>query len=190
VNPDLERATISGRTPARNTEVTGHLVPLHPRHVDLFPFLSTATEIFPAPSVPRIPCCTQSKINDLSMAAARRNILVVGATGKQGGATVRALLAPGSPPDFHVWALTRNTASPIAKKIADYAVERKAADRVHLIQGNLEDAAGIRKVFETIAAEGGVWGIFVAIAFPGLGVKDDREKDQGIVRPSRVTLVR
>lgn len=112
----------------------------------------------------------------------RRNILVVGATGKQGGATVRALLAPGSPPDFHVWALTRNAVSPIAKALADDAASLDAMGRLHLLEGHLEDADGIRTIFNTVNATGRLWGVYVAIAFPGLGVKDDREKDWGIVR--------
>ena len=117
------------------------------------------------------------------MAAGRRNILVVGATGKQGGATVRALLAPHSPRDFHVWALTRSSSSPAAKSIQNDASRLEAADRLHLIEGDLTNDARIRDIFATMAgSEGGLWGVFVALAFPGLGVKDDRERDQGIVR--------
>jgi nucleoside-diphosphate-sugar epimerase len=116
------------------------------------------------------------------MAQPKRNILVVGATGKQGGATVRHLLSPTSPPDFYVWALTRNSSSPIAKRLLEGAEKEGVSDRLNLIEGNLEDAARIREVFGTIAgSEGGIWGVFVAIAFPGLGVKDDRERDQGMV---------
>ncbi|KAK5655860.1 hypothetical protein OQA88_5399 [Cercophora sp. LCS_1] len=116
------------------------------------------------------------------MAGLSRNILVVGATGKQGSATVRHLLAPTSPSDFHVWALTRDSTTPTAKRLQEDASKNGVADRLHLVDGNLEDPSRIRKVFDTIAAsEGGLWGVFVAIAFPGLGVKDDRERDQGIM---------
>lgn len=118
-------------------------------------------------------------------------MLVVGATGKQGSATVRHLLAQTSPSDFHVWALTRDSSTPIAKRLHEDANKRGVADRLHLINGNLENPDGIRKVFETVAAsEGGLWGVFVAIAFPGLGVKDDREKDQGIVGDLRSSNAR
>lgn len=123
----------------------------------------------------------------------RRNILVVGATGKQGGATVRHLVAPkpdGAPPpthDVHVHALTRNPASPTAKKlVAD--VRRlygdDAAARVELVKGDLTDAAGIRAIFEppgSATREKGFWGVFVAQAFPGLGKKDDGERERGVV---------
>lgn len=123
----------------------------------------------------------------------RRNILVVGATGKQGGATVRHLVAPnpdGAPAparDVHVYALTRNPASPAAKKlVAD--VRRlygdDAAARVELVEGDLTDAAGIRAIFEATGSatgEKGFWGVFVAQAFPGLGKKDDGERERGVV---------
>lgn len=123
----------------------------------------------------------------------RRNILVIGATGKQGGATVRHLVDPkpdGAPPpthDVHVYALTRNPASSAAKKLmAD--VRRlygdDAAARVELVKGDLTDAAGIRAIFEptgNATRERGFWGVFVAQAFPGLGKKDDGERERGVV---------
>lgn len=120
----------------------------------------------------------------------RRNILVIGATGKQGGATVRHLVAPrpdGAPHDVHVYALTRNPASAAARKLlAD--VRRlygdDAAARVELVKGDLTDAAGIRAIFEPTwsATKGeGFWGVFVAQAFPGLGKRDDGERERGVV---------
>lgn len=114
------------------------------------------------------------------MAEARRNVLVVGATGKQGSAVIHHLLAQprsATTPDWRVWALTRGTSSPAARKL-----QSDGTGRLELVEGDLEDAARIRSVFETVAAaDGGLWGVFVAITFPGLGVKDDRERVQGIV---------
>lgn len=46
-----------------------------------------------------------------------RNILITGATGKQGGALIRALLS-NQGPAFHIYALTRNPSSPAAKTLA------------------------------------------------------------------------
>ncbi|MEO6089044.1 MAG: NmrA/HSCARG family protein [Umezawaea sp.] len=51
-------------------------------------------------------------------------VVVVGATGKQGGATAAHLLAAG----WHVRALTRNTASPTARALADAGAEVLIAD--------------------------------------------------------------
>ncbi|KUJ23712.1 putative NmrA-like family domain-containing protein 1 [Mollisia scopiformis] len=48
---------------------------------------------------------------------ALKNILVTGATGKQGGAVIRALLSSPTP-SFHIYALTRNASSPSAQALA------------------------------------------------------------------------
>jgi uncharacterized protein YbjT (DUF2867 family) len=52
-------------------------------------------------------------------------IVVLGATGKQGGSVVRALLADGS---FKVAAVTRNTTSEQAQKLKGQGVETLQAD--------------------------------------------------------------
>jgi len=112
-----------------------------------------------------------------------RNILIFGATGKQGSATVRQLLATTtSPPDFHVWAMTRNALSPAATKLVSDIDKGGSADRLTLIEGDLDNAESTRTAFDTVAeAEGGLWGVFLVLAFPGLGVNDNRERDHGIV---------
>src|SRR5947207_13993590 len=46
-----------------------------------------------------------------------KNILVTGATGKQGGALIRALLSSPKPA-IHIYALTRNPSSPSAKTLS------------------------------------------------------------------------
>ncbi|RDL33859.1 uncharacterized protein BP5553_08227 [Venustampulla echinocandica] len=48
---------------------------------------------------------------------ARKNILVTGATGQQGGALISALLA-SNPQEFKIFALTRNASSPSAIRLA------------------------------------------------------------------------
>ncbi len=53
-----------------------------------------------------------------------KTVVVVGATGKQGGATAAHLLAAG----WHVRALTRNTASPAARALATAGAEVVFAD--------------------------------------------------------------
>ena len=73
-------------------------------------------------------------------------IAVVGATGAQGGALVRAILADPSG-EFTVRALTRNPASGAAKDLAAAGAEVVAAD--------LDDEASIRAAFD------GAYGAFV-----------------------------
>ncbi|KAK0704384.1 hypothetical protein B0H67DRAFT_648827 [Lasiosphaeris hirsuta] len=101
------------------------------------------------------------------MAPTKRNILVVGATGKQGSALVHHLLtaplsdlsstqsgpATAHHPSWHVWALTRSPSSPAALGLLADAKKSGAADGVGLIEGNLEDPSRIRKVFETMLAD-------------------------------------
>lgn len=103
-----------------------------------------------------------------------RQILVTGATGRQGKALISALRTKEDNP-FHILALTRNASSPAAEALR---LER----HVTVIEGNLDSTESIRNVFEDAKAEGGVWGVFVVLAFPGLGARADGEEWQGKVR--------
>ena len=117
-----------------------------------------------------------------------RTVLVVGATGKQGRAFIDAALSSQST-DVHILALTRNTASPSAKPLVDAA---KESDRIKVVQADLDKPESIRKVFEDAKAaksereEGvnGIYGVFVVLAFPGLGADASGEEKQGKVRLS------
>lgn len=71
-----------------------------------------------------------------------RTILVTGATGAQGGATVQALLGKG----FNVRALVRDTGSASARALAEQGVE--------LSQGDFDDPASLRP------AMSGIHGVF------------------------------
>ena len=125
-------------------------------------------------------------------ASNKRIVLVTGATGKQGSAATRHILAlPSSPPghaslqqpEWHVWALTRNPSSPAAQALVRDAEHNHASDRLKLVQGDLDVPASIRSVFEEAADEGdGIWGVFAVFEYPGLGVKADRERSQATVR--------
>lgn len=70
-----------------------------------------------------------------------KSILVAGATGKQGGAVVTALLADNAEKgaqEWKIYALTRNAKSDKAK-----ALETKGNGAVELVEGDFEDAAFI-----------------------------------------------
>jgi uncharacterized protein YbjT (DUF2867 family) len=72
--------------------------------------------------------------------ADRKNILVVGATGKQGGAVVKALLAmPPTTPPMHILAVTRNPESGSAKRL----ITDDHANRVTLVTGDLTNSTAI-----------------------------------------------
>lgn len=101
-----------------------------------------------------------------------KRILVCGATGKQGGAVVKALL--DHPPWFphEILALTRKSSSAAARKLASNA-------KVKVIEGDLEHSPAI---FEKAGGKGSVWGVFL-VTIPSMkrskpGV-EDTELTQG-----------
>ncbi|WP_086665989.1 NmrA/HSCARG family protein [Lentzea kentuckyensis] len=78
----------------------------------------------------------------------KKIIAVVGSTGEQGGAVARALLADG---EFAVRALTRDTESGAAKKLAESGAEVVAAD--------LYDVDSLRRAFD------GAYGAYLVTPF-------------------------
>jgi uncharacterized protein YbjT (DUF2867 family) len=85
-----------------------------------------------------------------------RSILVTGATGKQGGAVVQALLASPRRSDFTIYALTRSIDSPSAKRLA-----AKGENIIKLVQGDLDHVEAIFK-----AAPEPYWGVFSMQVWP------------------------
>ena len=106
-----------------------------------------------------------------------KTILVLGATGKQGGSLVDALrpAEANGGNEFQLLSLTRNPTSPSAQRLA-------SEPHVKVVQGNLDSPESIRQVFDNAGGKGSIWGVFVVLAFPGLGANADGEERQGIVR--------
>ncbi len=88
-----------------------------------------------------------------------KTVLVTGATGRQGGAVVRHMLAKG----WKLRALTRNSSSHAAQELSRQGVE--------VVQGDLEDVASLER------ASRGVYGIYSVQDFWTVGAK--REVQQG-----------
>lgn len=78
-------------------------------------------------------------------------ILVTGATGKQGGALINNLIEKNAP--FKILALTRNTQSASAQKLA------KSSKNITLVQGNLDNPSEIFKNAQAQTSEP-IWGVF------------------------------
>lgn len=95
------------------------------------------------------------------MSATRQTILVIGATGKQGGALIENLLASSRAPQFDIVAVTRDTQCPRAQKLS-------AFPNVRVISGDLTSPDVI---FE--AAGGPVWGVY------SVQINSDAEESQG-----------
>lgn len=91
-----------------------------------------------------------------------RNLVVTGATGKQGGALISALLSQPSPA-FTIHAVTRNTGSPSAQRLAKQP-------NVKVIRGDFDDA---RAIFQQVDKP---WGLF---AMTNLTAGEVNEEKQG-----------
>ena len=111
-----------------------------------------------------------------------RTILVTGATGKQGQAFIEATLSTGAASNLRILALTRSIKSARSRSLDD-------VERVKLVEGDLDDPKSIRDIFEAEKVDGknGIWGVFVVLAFPGLGADMRGEERQGKVSV-KVTL--
>jgi uncharacterized protein YbjT (DUF2867 family) len=97
-----------------------------------------------------------------------RTVLITGATGKQGGATARALKGSG----FALRAMTRNPESDAAKAVA-------SATGAAIVQGDLNDAASIRHALK------GVWGVFAVQNTWEAGVEGEEEQGKRLASLAR-----
>ena len=99
--------------------------------------------------------------------ANERTVLVTGATGKQGGATARALAGKG----FKIRAMTRKPDSDAAKAVGATGAE--------LVQGDLNDAASLKKALN------GAWGVFAVQNTWEAGVQGEEEQGKRIATIAR-----
>ena len=94
-----------------------------------------------------------------SKMANEQTVLITGATGKQGGATARALAGT----EFTLRAMTRNPDSDAAKAVA-------AETGAELVQGDLNDAASLKNALK------GAWGVFGVQNTWEAGVEGEEEQ--------------
>ena len=98
----------------------------------------------------------------------RKNLIVVtGATGQQGGATARELLAKG----HKVRAMTRKPESPPARELAKLGAE--------VVAGDLDDAASLERALQ------GAWGVFAVQNTWEAGVEKEEEQGKRIAEVAR-----
>ena len=107
-----------------------------------------------------------------------KTVLIVGATGRQGRAVVSSLFLHSN---FRILALTRSPGSSSSRALLNRRWTNEPVDALlELVQGDLDKPQTIRKIFEA-EGNGGIAAVFVALAFPGLGARADKEERQGIV---------
>ncbi len=95
-------------------------------------------------------------------------ILVTGATGKQGGSTLKHLAHHGG---FHLRALTRNPESKVAQALASQGIEVR--------KGDLDDVGSLK------AALKDVWGVFAVQNTWEAGVQGEEEQGKRIAKLAR-----
>ncbi|KAF2138014.1 uncharacterized protein K452DRAFT_321388 [Aplosporella prunicola CBS 121167] len=98
-----------------------------------------------------------------------KNVLITGATGKQGGATITALLTTGA--DFNIIAVTRNTSSVAAKALS------QCSDKIKLLQGDLDEPHAF--VDSAKSTYGPIWGVFSVQLVAGHNAPPGTEEAQG-----------
>ena len=100
--------------------------------------------------------------------ASDKTVLITGATGKQGGATLRHLARLGG---FKLKAMTRKPDSDAAKAVAALGAE--------IVTGDLNDAASLER------ALAGVWGVFAVQNTWEAGVEAEEEQGKRIAKVAR-----
>ena len=100
--------------------------------------------------------------------ANEKTVLITGATGKQGGATARALGGKG----FALRAMTRNPESDAAKAVA-------SATGAELVRGDLNDAESLKEALK------GAWGVFSVQNTWEAGVAGEEEQGKRVATLAR-----
>jgi uncharacterized protein YbjT (DUF2867 family) len=105
------------------------------------------------------------------MARAKEKVLISGATGQQGGAIARELLADGWP----VRAMTRKPDGTAARELADLGAE--------VVKADLDDEASLRRALD------GAWGAVAVQNTWEAGVEKEEEQGKRFARVAKETSV-
>jgi len=99
-------------------------------------------------------------------------ILVTGATGKQGGSVVDALVASPKTSDYIILAVSRDAHGAGAQKLV------KKANNIRIVGGNLDDVPGLFDEAKKVAGQD-IWGVYSVQVSMGPGVTFEGEIKQG-----------
>ncbi|KAK3987952.1 putative negative transcriptional regulator [Cladorrhinum sp. PSN332] len=103
-----------------------------------------------------------------------KSLLITGATGKQGGAVIDALLnADPISSNLTILAVTRNASSASSKHLAS------RSQSIRLVEGNLDDVPALFEAAKLANNEQPIWGVFSVQVSLGPGVTVEGEVKQG-----------
>lgn len=80
-----------------------------------------------------------------------KTVLITGATGKQGGSVISALLKQNA--DMEILAVTRDASSTGAQRL------KRKSPKIQLVEGNLDEPEGIFTNAQEITSQP-IWGVF------------------------------
>ncbi|KAF2436808.1 NAD(P)-binding protein [Tothia fuscella] len=101
-----------------------------------------------------------------------KTLLITGATGKQGGAVVDAILASPSKSDCIILGVTRDVNSPGAKKL------QAKSPSIKLVQGSYNDIPGLFRSAQEVTGQP-VWGVFSVQTVHGGDNNPEKEEKDG-----------
>jgi len=120
------------------------------------------------PDVDRVLASARALKKERTPMANEKVVLITGATGRQGGATLRHLAKQGG---FKLRAMTRKPDSDAAKAVAALGAE--------LVTGDLNDAASLER------AVAGAWGVFAVQNTWEAGVEGEEEQGKRLAKIAR-----
>jgi uncharacterized protein YbjT (DUF2867 family) len=100
-----------------------------------------------------------------------RTLLITGATGKQGGSTIRALAGT----DFRLRAMTRKPHGEAARELKNRGIE--------VVEGDLDDEASLKRALS------GVWGVYAVQNTWEAGVENEETQGHRLARLARAAGV-
>ncbi|KAJ5792524.1 uncharacterized protein N7503_008502 [Penicillium pulvis] len=106
-----------------------------------------------------------------------KTVLITGATGKQGGSVVSAILEQNA--DVEILAVTRDSNSTGAQKL------KSKSPKIQLVEGNLDDPEGLFKNAQEITSQP-IWGVYsVQVPVPGSSDQEAEERQgKGLIDAS------
>lgn len=115
----------------------------------------------------------------MSTTTAPKTILVLGGTGNQGGAIIRALLTtPNTNTPIQILAVTRDPNTPRVQSLAS-SLPKHPSTTLQFIQGDLSDVSALFATALQTSSSNSIWGVYSVQAKPANDAGLPLEEEQG-----------